>query len=116
MDEAPYQATEWFAGAADAHAARTADRILFRSHPTFFIGTTAAPADHVRHLITQLGGRIVNTPELATICLGQPTQRSRRHTSLPGTTTVEVPESWLYGTRTDENEFRQGRGVGFVWC
>jgi hypothetical protein len=107
VDEARYQATEWFPGAAEAHAAHTAGRTLFRSDPTFYLGLTAAPADDVRRLITLLGGRVVASPEQATICLGQPTQRSRRHVALPGTTTVEVPETWLYGADPSS-----GRGTG----
>ena len=97
VDEERYVAAEWFPGAARARAAKAAGKPLFASAPSFFVGMTTAPAADVRQLLEALGGRIVASPEQATICLGHPTQRTRRHTSLPGATTIEVPEQWLYG-------------------
>lgn len=97
VDEERYLAAEWFPGVERARAAKSAGKPLFASAPSFFVGMTTASATDVHQLLETLGGRIVASPEQATICLGHPTQRTRRHLFLPGATTIEVPEQWLYG-------------------
>ena len=100
VDEAPYQATAWFPGAAEARLAHQSKQPLFKSSPTIFVGATTAPAATLRQLVSLLGARVALSPETASIAISKPEAAAGRRRVVGGSVTgtvVEVSEAWLFG-------------------